>query len=103
MFGRYPVRIRPHACITSRARTAVALIGHHYRRYTDHPHQPRTTNHQLPTINYRLPSDMPQERKLPRIVRRRSKVHGWGVFALEPINKNTRIVTYNGELIDHKE
>ena len=38
-----------------------------------------------------------------RIVRRRSKLHGWGVFALEPINKNTRIVTYDGELIDHKE
>ena len=40
---------------------------------------------------------------LPRIVRRRSKLHGWGVFASEPINKNTRIVTYDGELIDHKE
>ena len=39
----------------------------------------------------------------PRIVRRRSKVHGWGVFAREPINKNTRIVDYAGELIDHKE
>jgi len=41
--------------------------------------------------------------QLPRIVRRKSKLHGWGVFALEPINKNTRIVTYDGELIDHKE
>jgi SET domain-containing protein len=40
---------------------------------------------------------------LPRIVRRRSRVHGWGVFALEPINKNRRIITYDGELIDHKE
>ena len=39
----------------------------------------------------------------PRIVRRRSKLHGWGVFALEPITKNTRIVDYAGELIDHKE
>ena len=39
----------------------------------------------------------------PRIVRRRSKLHGWGVFALEPINKNTRIIQYAGELIDHKE
>lgn len=35
----------------------------------------------------------------PRIVRRRSAVHGWGVFALEPINKNTRIVHYAGEKI----
>ncbi len=25
------------------------------------------------------------------------------MFALEPINKNKRIVTYDGELIDHKE
>ena len=36
---------------------------------------------------------------LPRIVRRRSKVHGYGVFATQPITKNTRIVTYDGELI----
>ena len=42
-------------------------------------------------------------RYLPRIARRKSRLHGWGVFALEPINKNTRIVTYDGELIDHKE
>ncbi len=46
---------------------------------------------------------MPKDPVLPRIVRRRSRLHGWGVFALEPINKNTRIVTYDGELIDHKE
>jgi uncharacterized protein len=38
-------------------------------------------------------------RPYPRIVRRRSKLHGWGVFALEPINKNTRIVHYAGELV----
>jgi SET domain-containing protein len=43
------------------------------------------------------------ESRLPRIARRRSKLHGWGVFALEPVNKNTRIVDYAGELIDHKE
>jgi SET domain-containing protein len=46
---------------------------------------------------------MPRARELPRIARRRSKVHGWGVFALEPITKNTRIIDYAGELIDHKE
>ena len=46
---------------------------------------------------------MPHEPQSPRIVRRRSKLHGWGVFALEPINKNKRIVRYEGELIDHKE
>jgi SET domain-containing protein len=39
----------------------------------------------------------------PRIVRRKSKVHGYGVFAVEPINKNKRIIDYDGELIDHKE
>ncbi len=40
---------------------------------------------------------------LPRIVRRKSKVHGFGVFAKEDINKNRRIIDYAGELIDHKE
>src|ERR1700752_3276359 len=40
---------------------------------------------------------------LPRIRRRRSKLHGWGVFALEPINKNKRIVDYAGELISNKQ
>lgn len=38
-------------------------------------------------------------RTLPKIVRRRSGVHGWGVFAAEPITKNTRIIDYAGELI----
>ena len=36
---------------------------------------------------------------LPRLIRRRSKLHGFGVFAAEPINKNTRIIDYAGELI----
>ena len=40
---------------------------------------------------------------LPKIVRRKSKVHGFGVFAAEDINKNRRIIDYDGELIDHKE
>jgi SET domain-containing protein len=38
-------------------------------------------------------------RPLPKIVRRRSRVHGYGVFAAEPIAKNTRIIDYAGELI----
>jgi SET domain-containing protein len=42
---------------------------------------------------------MAQSRKLPRLVRKRSKLHGFGVFAAEPITKNTRIVDYAGELI----
>ncbi|MBI4887946.1 MAG: SET domain-containing protein-lysine N-methyltransferase [Acidobacteria bacterium] len=46
---------------------------------------------------------MPRENRLPRVARRRSSLHGWGVFALEPVTKNTRIIDYAGELIDHKE
>jgi SET domain-containing protein len=41
---------------------------------------------------------MPKARR-PAIARRRSRLHGHGVFALEPINKNTRIVDYAGELL----
>ena len=37
------------------------------------------------------------------IKRRRSKLHGWGVFAGEPINKNKRIIDYAGEKISHQE
>jgi len=40
---------------------------------------------------------------IPRIERRRSRVHGWGVFACEPISKNKRIIDYAGEKITHKE
>jgi uncharacterized protein len=36
---------------------------------------------------------------LPRIVRRRSRLHGHGVFAAGPITKNTRIIDYAGELV----
>ena len=39
----------------------------------------------------------------PRIIRRRSKVHGFGVFALERITKNTRIIDYAGELVLNSE
>ncbi|CAN5648497.1 hypothetical protein BH23ACI1_BH23ACI1_24330 [soil metagenome] len=40
---------------------------------------------------------------LPRLTRRRSRLHGFGVFAAEPINKNKRIIDYAGELIqNHK-
>ena len=40
---------------------------------------------------------------LPRIRRKRSPLHGWGVFAREDINKNKRIITYDGEKISSKE
>ena len=42
---------------------------------------------------------MTTRRTLPKIIRRRSKLHGFGVFAAEPITKNTRIIDYAGELI----
>ena len=35
--------------------------------------------------------------------RRKSRIEGWGVFATQPINKNKRIVTYDGEKITNKE
>jgi SET domain-containing protein len=37
------------------------------------------------------------------IARRRSKLHGWGVFAKQRITKNTRIVDYAGQKITHQE
>ena len=42
---------------------------------------------------------MPTSSVLPKITRKRSKLHGFGVFAAAPINKNTRIIDYAGELI----
>lgn len=38
-----------------------------------------------------------------RIQRRRSKVHGWGVFATAEIPKNKRIVDYAGEKLRTKD
>ena len=46
---------------------------------------------------------MPKATPLPKILRKRSKLHGYGVFALEPINKNKRIIEYTGELITNKQ
>jgi SET domain-containing protein len=39
----------------------------------------------------------------PRIVRRRSAIAGAGVYAVDAITRNTRIVDYDGERISHKE
>ena len=47
-----------------------------------------------------MPAD---SRRVPRIVRRRSQVHGYGVFAAEPIVKNARIIDYAGELVRNDE
>ena len=38
-----------------------------------------------------------------RIIRKKSRIAGWGVFAAEPINKNKRIIQYSGEKISAAE
>jgi SET domain-containing protein len=42
---------------------------------------------------------MPRPLTFPALVRKRSKLHGYGVFTKEPINKNKRIIDYGGELV----
>ena len=42
-------------------------------------------------------------RGLPRIVRRRSAIAGWGVYAGQAIAEDTRIVEYKGELVSQAE
>ena len=37
------------------------------------------------------------------IERRRSRIHGWGVYSTQVIPKNTRIVHYGGEKISNQE
>lgn len=37
------------------------------------------------------------------IEKRRSRIHGWGVYATRQITKNTRIVEYAGEKISNQE
>jgi SET domain-containing protein len=46
---------------------------------------------------------MPKRVSLPKIVMRRSRIHGSGVFAAEPISKNTRIIDYAGELVRNRD
>lgn len=46
---------------------------------------------------------MPKAVSFPKIERKKSRLHGYGVFALESINKNKRIIDYAGELISNKE
>jgi len=36
----------------------------------------------------------------PRFVRRRSAIHGYGIFARKPIPKGARLIEYKGALID---
>ena len=37
------------------------------------------------------------------IQKRRSKIHGWGIYATKTIPKNTRIIDYAGEKISNHE
>jgi SET domain-containing protein len=46
---------------------------------------------------------MPKAVSYPKIERKKSTLHGYGVFALEPINKNKRIIDYAGELINNRQ
>ena len=39
----------------------------------------------------------------PKLKRRRSKLHGWGVYAGEDINKNKRVIHYAGEKIRSRD
>lgn len=50
-----------------------------------------------------IPLQVGAIKSAPRIVRRRSAISGWGVYALEPISKNTRIIDYAGERVSHAE
>ena len=45
----------------------------------------------------------PRPLALPHIIRKRSTLHGFGVFAQSPISKNTRIIDYAGELVRNDE
>jgi len=38
-----------------------------------------------------------------RIIRKKSRIAGWGVYAAAPINKNKRIVQYTGEKVTSDE
>jgi hypothetical protein len=40
---------------------------------------------------------------LPRLVRRRSRISGWGVYSAQAIEKDARIVEYKGELVSQME
>jgi uncharacterized protein len=41
--------------------------------------------------------------ELPRLVRRRSAISGWGVYAGQTIEEDTRIVEYKGQLVSQAE
>src|SRR5205085_849604 len=56
-----------------------------------------------PQKKFKKPVVVAPPAPLKAIVRRRSPIAGWGVYANEPITKNSRIVDYAGEIISWKE
>ncbi len=48
-------------------------------------------------------SDMTPWATPPPIVRRRSRIHGWGVFAAVPIPRNIAVGRYTGEIVTRRE
>jgi SET domain-containing protein len=54
-------------------------------------------------VVFLLPSSFIFSSFLLMIEKRRSRIQGWGVFATQPIAKNTRIVHYAGEKITNQE
>jgi uncharacterized protein len=50
-----------------------------------------------------IPGFMARPVVLPKIRRKKSRLHGFGVFAVDPIPKNKRIIDYAGELITNKQ
>lgn len=46
---------------------------------------------------------LPETLSLPAIERRSSTLHGWGVFAIERIPKNRRVIYYSGQLVPSRE
>ena len=45
----------------------------------------------------------PHKRQIPGLIRRRSSISGWGLYARDALTKNTRIIDYAGERISTKE
>ena len=48
----------------------------------------------------RVDNGKAKRRRAPRFVRRRSSIHGYGIFAVRPIPPGTRLIEYKGALIN---
>jgi len=47
--------------------------------------------------------EVPTIKSPPKLGRKRSQFHGWGIYTAEAINKNKRIIEYDGQKIKIKE